>query len=367
MLHYDDDKKNKIIKYIKDGIINIIVIGISLAYILFQQISITTTAVNLITVLGKSALGILCGILIKQGLGENGFTKGYNSPIWKEELEKYNATCNTANEYMERVDNFYYYEEIEKRKKNRRAILMGVRLKYSDFFDDEEEFIGQDKMEGLNKIQKKAVNRCVKIKIYNLNLFSEYSSATTSDTHKEKTDASQRAKMAGKNSLSAAFVAIAGAYFIPIIDGWNWGNFIFATLQVCMWSASGVMQSLTNANYVTVDKVNKLKRKKELIQKFVFGCKQGMYKNNPYELREQKKKAKAEELAKKQIEEQIKEVGEADLGLPVAPKINEPKKAIEVIKEKAKEPKMPTEEEIQYFSTLIPGTKEYDEMVLKFS
>lgn len=322
MTHYEDEKKGKLVKYIKDSIINIIVVGIALAYVFFQQVTLETQEINIAASIGQVALSLLCGIMIKQGLGENGFSKGYSSKVWTEELEKYNLACNTANDYMERVDNFYYCEEIEKRKKNRRAIMMGARLKYSDFFDEYEDFIGKDKIKDLTRQQKVAIERCVRIKIYNLNLFSEYSSASTSDTHREKTDGQQRIKMAGKNSASAILIAMVGAYFVPVINGWNWASFVMATLQVCMWCGSGIMQLYTNYNYVCVDKVNKLKAKKELIGKFVFGCKQGLYTENPYEVREQKK---------------LKEE-KAEIKLLNAPKNEDKPKVEEEHKEEHKEP-----------------------------
>ena len=280
-----ENAKNKLNKFIKTGLVNVIVVGVGLAYIFFTMVTIKAGDVNVLELLGKSIIGIICGVLIKQGLGENGMTRGYGSSIWHEELAKYNEACNKANPFMERVDNFYYNEEIEKRKSNRRAIMMGARLKYTDFFDEYENFVGQDKMEKLTKFQKRAVIKCVKIKVYTLNLFSEYANASTTDTKKETGDKEQRAKMFGKNSISQVLVAVAGAYFVPMLKDWDWATFIFSTLQVLMWCASGVMQMYTNYNYIVIDKVNKLKRKKELIQKFIHGCEQDMYVENPYEVR----------------------------------------------------------------------------------
>lgn len=297
----ESEKQKKLTKFIKTGLINAVVVGVGLAYIFFTMVTIKMGEVNILELLGKSVIGIICGIMIKQGLGENGITRGYNSEIWNKELGMYNDACNKANPYMERVDNFYYCQEIEKRKSNRRAIMMAARLKYSEFFDEHENFIGQDKIDKLSKFQKQALHKCVKLKVYNLNLFSEYASVTTTDTKKETGDKEQRAKMFGKNSISQIAIAVAGAYFVPMLNEWNWATFIFSTLQVLMWCASGVMQMHTNYNYVVVDKVNKIKRKKELIQKFIHGCDEGLYKENPYELRAQEERRIAEE--KKALEE----------------------------------------------------------------
>ena len=277
---------NKIRKFWKNGMLSLAVIAISLAYVFYNEVTIERTELVLWQVLAKAIIGILCGVLIKQGIGENGFTIGYNSKLWEGEMGKYNESCNMANKYMDRVENFYYSQEIEKRTEYRRAMLMNARLRYSDFFDDQENFIGEDKIKKLTREQRRIVNKCIRVKIYNLNLFSEYSRETASATKKETGDSTQRFKMFGKNSLSQTLVAIAGAYFVPVMDGWNWAKFIWATLQVAMWATTGIMQAYYNYNYIIVDKVNKLKTKKELIQKFVYGCDKGMYQFNPYKERE---------------------------------------------------------------------------------
>lgn len=285
-----EELNGKIRKFWKSGLLNLVTVGIAIAYVLYNEVTLKATDLQLWSLLTKAGIGILCGVLIKQGLGENGFTLGYNSKQWLEEMAKYNDTCNSVNPYMDRVENFYYAQEIEKRIEYRRRMLMGARLRYIDFFDEQENFIGEERMEKLTRYQKAIVKKCVRVKIYNLNLFSEYSKETASATKRETSDKQQRAKMFGKNSISQTLFAIAGAYFVPVLDGWNWGSFIFATLQVVWWCGAGVMQSYNNYSYIIVDKVNKLKTKKELIMKFKFGCERGLYIENPYEVRERDRK-----------------------------------------------------------------------------
>ncbi len=315
----DTEKQKRIYRFIKDSIINIAVAGISLAYMFYNMVTLSPTNLSIVECLCKSAVAIICGVMIKQGLGENGFNKGYNSSVWETELNKYNGACNLANPYMDRVANFYYSQEIEKRINYRRALLMGARLKYSDFFDEEENFVGEEKLQTLTRFQRHAVHKCVRVKIYNLNLFSEYSTSSSSDTKRETGDSHQRVKMFGKNSIMQIVFAVAGVYFVPMINSWDWGLFIMATLQVAGWVGSGVMQLYTNYNYITIEKVDKLKKKKELINKFVLDCEHGMYKENPYDLRAKKEmETKQVEIQKtcdiieKTIEETSDNVGEEE-------------------------------------------------------
>lgn len=276
-------EEKKVINFIKNTAIDIVVALLSVAYVLYSMVEIHSSNLSFAECTLKSLLAIVVGLMVKQMLGENGFTKGYNDEKWSTELFKYNNVCNSANDYMERVDNFYYCEEIEKRKQYRKRLLMGARLKYDMFFDEKENYKEDSDLSKLTKHQKKILKKAVKVKVYNLNLFSEYENDTTANIKKETNDKDQRMKNFSQNIFGHIVTAVVGVYFIVELNQWNWANFFSAIFQVFMWIAFGVVQLYTNYNYVVVEKVNKLKRKKELIQKFVSGCAKGMYLTNPYD------------------------------------------------------------------------------------
>ena len=278
------DIKENPVRYIKGLAMDIVVIFVGVAYVFYQMITLEPTQVNPLVLIAEAIMGIICGVMIKQALGENGFSKGYNSKTWSEEYELYNSACNTANPYMEKVGNYNLCKEIEIRRDCRRTILLGARLKYDDWFDYEGNYIGTE--EALNKLerwQKHRLNKCVKIKIYVPNLFSEHSTALKEYTHKEVTDSVQKAKNLGRNTLSAVLVAIIGVYFVPMINSWSWASFISATMQVALWVIFGVLQLYTNYDFVVTTKVNLLREKKRLIKEFTTGCENGLYQNNPYD------------------------------------------------------------------------------------
>ena len=180
-------------RYIKSIAMDIVVVIVAFAYIFYQMITLEPTELNPLVLIAEAIMGIICGVVIKQALGENGFSRGYNSKIWIDEEKKYNDACTTANEYMERVDNFYQCEEIEKKRNYRRTKLQGARLKYDQWFDKDGYYIGS--IENYNKLdhkQKKVLNKCIKVKIYPLNLFSQYSISSDQDTKPEITDRKQR-------------------------------------------------------------------------------------------------------------------------------------------------------------------------------
>lgn len=285
------------VRYIKTIAMDIIVVLVAIAYIFYQMVGLQVTNTNPLVLIAQAFMGIVCGVAIKQALGENGFSRGYNSKFWLDEEEKYNAACNTANPYMERVDNFYQYEEIEKKRNYRRAKLQGARLKYDQWFDKDGNYIGSiENFNKLDKKQKRVLNKCIKIKIYPLNLFSQYDISNEKWTKKEPTDRAQRGKNATRNTISATLIAIIGVYFIPFLSGWSWASFISSTMQVAMWVLFGILQLFTNYNFVTQDKVALLRKKKEDIRRFTTGCEKGLYIYGPYDkpIEEQKEQPKLE-------------------------------------------------------------------------
>lgn len=282
------EKNKRIYDFIKGNFINFIILLTSVAYVFYNMIVIKKTDLTIWECIAKAGIGILVGFMIKQGLGENGFNYGYRSQIWHDSLTKYSNNCNMANPYIERVDNFYACETIEKKKIYRRTNLMGARMKY-DWFFDEEGFYKENKeqYDKLDRKQKRVLKKCISVKIYNLNLFSEYENQIGADTKREKTDKDQRAKMFGKNGVAQVVTAIIGAYFVPMLTGWDWASFIAATIQVCIWISCGITQLYTNYNYVVIEKTAKLTRKVELIVKFTRGCEQGKYLTDPYEIKKE--------------------------------------------------------------------------------
>ena len=285
------------VRYIKTIAMDIVVVLVAVAYIFYQMVGLKVTDTNPLVLIAQAFMGIICGVAIKQALGENGFSRGYNSKFWLDEEDKYNQACNTANPYMERVDNFYQYEEIEKKRNYRRAKLQGVRLKYDNWFDKDGNYIGSiENYNKLDKKQKRVLNKCIKVKVYPLNLFSQYDISNEKWTKKEPTDRAQRGKNATRNTISATLIAIIGVYFIPFLSTWSWASFISSTMQVAMWVLFGILQLFTNYNFVTQDKVALLRKKKEDIRRFTTGCEKGLYIYGPYDKpsEEQKEQPKLE-------------------------------------------------------------------------
>jgi len=291
---FEEIRENPV-KYIKSFAMDIVVIIVGVAYVFYQMITLTKTELNPLILIAQASMGIICGIIIKQSLGENGFSKGYNSSAWQEEEEKYNESCNLAVDFTDRTDNYYLVLEKEKREHYRRSHLQSYRMKYDTFFDKHGDYIGtQEDYEKLDFWQKRVLKKCIKVRIYVLNLFSEYATSSEQDTKKEMTDKRQRAKNVTKNTLSATLVAMIGVYFVPVFTAWNWASFISSTMQVSLWVLFGILQLYTNYNFVVQDKVSILRKKKELIARFIKDCKEGLYTKPYYQLEVEKEAQKCD-------------------------------------------------------------------------
>lgn len=280
-----EELKENPIRYIKSFAMDIVVVLVALSYVFYQMVTLEFQDLNPIILIAEAFMGIVCGVVIKQALGENGFSRGYNSDFWKTEEELYNKTCNLANGYMDRVGNFYLCEEIKKRREYRIQHLQAVRLRYDNWFDYDGNYIGDDKeYRNITRKQRRMLEKCIKVKIYVLNLFSEYSNASEQWTKKEMTDKRKKAENLTRNTLSAVVIAVIGVYFAPMMNGWSWASFISATFQVVLWVLFGVLQLYSNYNFVVQDKVSILKQKKEDIVRFTKDCENGLYVQSPYDV-----------------------------------------------------------------------------------
>lgn len=304
----NEEKNKKIYDFLKGNIINLVILLTSAAYVFYGLVTIEPTGLTVAEVLAKAGIGIIVAFIIKECMGENGFNYGYRSDIWNTNKSTYTDVCNSANNYIERVDNFYLYEEIEKKARYRRQNLTAAQMKYDWFFDKQGNYINRliltekqakkveklpDDALVLSKHQRKVLKKCLNVKIYNLNLFSEYGIEAENDTKRETTDKNQRSKMFRKNGATALVSAVVGAYFLPLLNDWSWGLFISSCVQVAIWISCGAIQLYSNFNYVCVEKVAKLKRKSELIVKFKRGCENGLYIHSPYdEVKEEKNESK---------------------------------------------------------------------------
>lgn len=285
-----DDAVMSAKKNIKTILMDFAVAFVSVVYVLYQVLVLTPTELNPITLITKGLIGIVVGIMIKQALGENGFTKGYKADTYLTAKKKYSKRCEPALPYIDKQEEYEDIIRSEKLARNRKLRLAGYRMKYEDFFDDKGNYIEHEIMDAnyykkrkkkypdfqlnentivLDKRQQACLEKCVALKIYIKNMFSEWQDNVYEDEEKEKTDKQQKAQKFRSNLIGAIIVVLLGVYFTPEFVNWNWGAVILSLFQVFCWIAFGIVQLYDNYEFIVVYKVNLLEEKGIMIIKFL--------------------------------------------------------------------------------------------------
>lgn len=292
--------ENKTKHKIKTLLADFVIAILGLSYIFYRMLTLESRNLSPIDMLVDGLFAIVVGVAIKQTYSEKGIIKGYETDEYKTEDEKHNNACNDSIEFIEYYDEYEEETIQERKKKYRLSQLQSARLKYNDFFESDGEIKdvvihNYDKKHPINKAdlkpyefvldkyQRKVLNRCYKVKINVLNLFSEYRKNNDNFSDKETTDKQQREKTLSKNILSAIAFTLAGLYFAPKLVEFDLGAIIMASVQVMGFIATGIAQMFENINYIKVDKVNILKEKTKRLSIFINNCRNGKYQKKEEE------------------------------------------------------------------------------------
>lgn len=269
-----EDIKTNVKHYMKTWVFGIVAMLTSVVYVFYSMIKLEPNEkVKPVIITAAIIMSIVCALITKTAYGEIGFDKGYNSAIWIEEQEKYNDSCNVCLPYIDRVPNFYLEEEAERKMIYRKSKLASVCLRYTDWFDEEGQYIGtKEARDKLDRSQEKTLIKCIKVKIYVPDMFKEKSRSVDNFAKKDKTDTEQRSLTLTKNSITAILPSVVQILFIPNFTGWKWAVVISGLITVSIWTLTGLLQLYNNYNFVTKEKVVQLRDKKELMSKFLKKC-----------------------------------------------------------------------------------------------
>lgn len=275
-------------KNIKTIIMDLAVALVSVAYVFYQLLTLEPTKLNPIVLLGQAIIGIIAGTLIKMGLGENGFIKGYAAKDWISAFVIYDAFCDIALPYIDNSEEYKEIQEKEMLEKLRRRRLSKGRMKYDDWFDANGDYIDHEikkrswyekrkkkypdfqlakDVRVLDKKQRRILNGCIALKVYPLDLFSEYDANNEEATKREETDRDVKSRNLRRNIIFATGISLIGVYFLPQWK-WDWGHFLWALMQVSLWIGLGILQLYNNFTFVTKEKASQLSRKEKGIIKF---------------------------------------------------------------------------------------------------
>ena len=107
-----DNYSNNVKKNIKSILLALAVLFVAVIYVCYQLLTLTPTDLNPITLIGQALVGIIAGVLIKTGLGEHGFIKGYSADAWVKALKRYNLKCVIALPFIDKANEYRELERI---------------------------------------------------------------------------------------------------------------------------------------------------------------------------------------------------------------------------------------------------------------
>lgn len=133
-----DEAKENAKHNLKTLIMDLAVVLLSAVYTLYGSLVLSPNQEATITIVGRTIVGMVVGVLIKQALGENGYIRGYQCEDWLVAKRSYGKKAEDALPYIDRIDSFYDSQRKKKLERNRRTKMASCRLIYERFFDDTE-------------------------------------------------------------------------------------------------------------------------------------------------------------------------------------------------------------------------------------
>lgn len=282
-----NDSTSKIKENFKTILMYVGVCLVSLSYPLYSVLGLEPADYSWTIITVKTIVGMVTGILIKMGLGEVGFDKGYKDKLWLNAKESYKKKADKCTPYTDKLDDFQEKQIKLRLEKRRRTFLQHNRIKYNDFFDENGDYINRtiytkkqfirlvEKVGKtasdyviLDKHQQKALKRALDIIVLKRELLNEYDEFNIEDDRADETENQHRTRSLGKNLLSIAATTFVGTFF-TVSFIWDNASFFMAVFQVCSWLAFGILQLYNNYQFVTNERAKGLKKKENDLDIFL--------------------------------------------------------------------------------------------------
>lgn len=283
-----DEFAANIKKNITSILLDVGIVGISVIYVFYNILDFHKTETDPWRLLMKGLVGIFVGVGLKWMLGEKGLLKGHNDDHFTKPKESFDDRADKAVPYIDEFDKFAEKERIEKVLRNRKIHLNNYHMKYETFFDENGDYIEHEiwskhkskrylktheelpkNVIVLDLEQRLCLRRCLRLKIYISNVFSDYGDTVTQDEKPERTEHDVRRKNTRSNFISAVIFAMIGVYFVPDILNFSWAAIIWSIFQVVMWLIFGIINFYQNFTFVIIDEVKIIGKKDKLLTKFL--------------------------------------------------------------------------------------------------
>lgn len=265
--------EEKVAKFFVEQAVNIVLIIIVGVYALSGLVNIEQSDRTVLEVLAGGFVSLILAWSISALLGQKGIDSGQKSQTYQATVTEYGNKVSSVDGHTDEFERFCEEQKAYEKEKIQKSIIAAAGLKWEKVFVNNQ-FV---KSEGLTKQQRKAINKAIKTKVYNMD--SSYILGGTEQELKSVKDDTFKGYQA-KESLKTGSLKIInsivfGIYSIQLLQDFNWGAVIWKALEVAVWLAFGYMSFFTNYEFVIdryrkqiISKINLIVKFNDIIKKY---------------------------------------------------------------------------------------------------
>lgn len=270
-------KTDKIGDFIKDNIINFVLILVCVVYIFKGVIEIVETGKTISEIIADGFIMFLVSFGIKIILRKKGLNNGYNSPLFISTCNDYGNNITSISDNIELLDYFCKDENNERLRIKQKTFLIKHAISEDEFFNSDK-YKHKPLKNGLNKEEYKrelekylVCKKARKLTVFQYSsklITNAYDNFTDEDSLLKTTTKKYQKKATFSNFIIGILCAIIFAYFTFQEGQFTWNGLIWSTLQIAIYLVLGLIEYLNAYEFITKTLREKIKRIIVIIDKF---------------------------------------------------------------------------------------------------
>lgn len=267
-----DEGVRKLTNWLSKNLSGIFVVLISVFFIFQGAVEILPTTLGIKEQIITAITNIFAGFSITSLVGEYGFTSAKKSKEYNSIKNEYNSAVKDNLKYREAIDLFAKERAVENLKNTRIHILENVNIYYGDVFNSDGSLnmsfdITKYKKDKQYGRKYRAYRKAVSLRIVNINVFG-LANSSSFGIKKETSEKEYRTKKGAKSLLFKFVLGTTSVGIMFVFNGWSWGAFIYAFMQIVLWVGFGLIDRQKNYNFVMSETIDQLESRTNYILEF---------------------------------------------------------------------------------------------------
>lgn len=265
----NEEKFQAAIKKIGSYIPVFIAVCIALWWLFYDAIEIESAKLNVTERVGVMLLTIFLSMVFRSLIANGGYASAKNTKTFIEAETIYEDTASKGIAKQKQI--LRYANDVASKNlyECRKSNLEANGLRYSDFFDEDGNYIGMDykHAKNLNLRQKIVINKAIKQRVILPAIFG-YISSKWFGLKKEQSQRQHQTKTAISNFIFGVFASFISVGVTFHFIGISVDSLIYAFAQILLWTTSGYIQRLNNFNFILDVIVPLYKEKTHIINSY---------------------------------------------------------------------------------------------------